>query len=146
MVVPRFVGQALTGADLTVYGDGQQSRCFMHIEDAVRALLGLLGSGPATGGVYNVGSSRAIRIIDLAHLVLERTGSTSSIRYVPFDIAYEPGFEDLDRRVPNTSAVKDMIGWTPERTVEDAVDDVIEHFRVVPDDAGTEAASTRDVA
>jgi UDP-glucose 4-epimerase len=146
MVLPRFVGQALSGADLTVYGDGRQSRCFMHIDDSVRALLALLQSDPAIGGVYNVGSSRPIRIIDLAHLVLERTGSSSNVRYVPFDIAYEPGFEDLDRRVPDTKAVREMIGWTPERTVEDAVDDVIEHFRVVPADMETERGSVRNVA
>jgi UDP-glucose 4-epimerase len=143
MVLPRFVGQALSGADLTVYGDGQQSRCFMHVDDAVKALLALLGSDPAIGGVYNVGSTRPIRIIDLAHLVIQRTGSSSSVRYVPFDIAYEPGFEDLDRRVPNTSAVREMIGWRTERTVEDAVDDVISHFSTDPAEA--EGVAIRDV-
>jgi len=145
MVLPRFVDQALTGADLTVYGDGKQSRCFMHIDDAVQALLGLLDSRPAIGGVYNVGSPRPIRIIDLAHLVIQRTGSSSSVRYVPFDIAYEPGFEDLDRRAPDTSAVREMIGWRTERTVEDAVDDVIGHFRAAPDEE-LERAAIRNVA
>jgi UDP-glucose 4-epimerase len=130
MVLPRFVGQALAGADLTVYGDGQQSRCFVHVHDAVRALLALIGSDRTIGGVYNVGSPTPIRIIDLAQLVIERTGSSSGIRYVPFDVAYEDGFEDLEHRVPDTSAVRDAIGWDAERTIEDAVVDVIEHLSV----------------
>ena len=80
------------------------------------------------GNVYNVGSPDAVRIIDLARLVIERTGSTSGIRFVPFDVAYEPGFEDLEQRVPDTSAVNELIGWEAERTVEDAVRDVVRHL------------------
>jgi UDP-glucose 4-epimerase len=141
MVLPRFVGQALSGADLTVYGDGRQSRCFVHIDDAVRALLALLCSDAATGGIYNVGSTKPIRIVDLANLVIERTASSSGVRYVPFDVVYESGVEDLDRQPPDTSAVAATIGWQPERTVEDAVDDVIQSFRstAIPDAAGRPA-------
>jgi UDP-glucose 4-epimerase len=128
MVLPRFVSQALAGADLTVYGDGRQSRCFLHVDDAVQALLSLAGAGRAIGNVYNVGSPDAVRIVDLARLVIERTGSTSGIRFVPFDVAYEPGFEDLEQRVPDTSAVHELIGWEAERTVEDAVRDVVRHL------------------
>jgi UDP-glucose 4-epimerase len=128
MVLPRFVGQALEGADLTVFGDGRQSRCFLHVDDAVRALLDLIDSGRAVGGVYNIGSSRSVRIVDLAQLVIERTGSSSGIRYVPFDVAYEEGFEDLEHRIPDTGAVNDVIGWEPERSIEDAVADVLEHL------------------
>jgi UDP-glucose 4-epimerase len=128
MVLPRFVTQALAGADLTVYGDGEQSRCFLHVDDAVRALLALSGSDRAIGNVYNVGSPVPIRIIDLAALVIELTGSSSGIRFVPFDVAYEPGFEDLERRVPDTSAVSEAIGWEAERTIENAVEDVIGHL------------------
>jgi UDP-glucose 4-epimerase len=136
MVLPRFVGQALAGSDLTVFGDGRQSRCFLHVDDAVRALLDLTDSKRAIGGVYNVGSSRSIRIIDLAQLVIERTGSSSGIRFVPFDVAYEEGFEDLETRVPDTSAVQDVIGWEARRSIDDAVTDVIEHLsRRVPDEA-----------
>jgi UDP-glucose 4-epimerase len=128
MVLPRFVSQALAGADLTVYGDGRQSRCFLHVDDAVQALLALGGANRAIGNVYNVGSPDPVRIVDLARLVIERTGSTSGIRFVPFDVAYEPGFEDLEQRVPDTSAVHELIGWEAERTVEDAVRDVVRHL------------------
>lgn len=123
MVVPRFVEQAVRGADLTVYGDGSQSRCFLHIDDAVPALIGLLGCDAAIGEIYNVGSPRAVRIEDLANLVIERTGSSSGIRHVPFDVAYEAGFEDLEHRVPDISAVQGVIGWEPRRSLEQAVDD-----------------------
>jgi UDP-glucose 4-epimerase len=125
MVLPRFVGQALAGADLTVFGDGRQSRCFLHVRDAVRALLGLIGANRVVGGVYNVGSPTPIKILDLARMVIERTGSSSGIRFVPFDVAYEEGFEDLEHRVPDTNAVRDAIGWEADRTIGDAVDDVI---------------------
>jgi UDP-glucose 4-epimerase len=125
MVLPRFVGQALAGADLTVFGDGRQSRCFLHVRDAVRALLGLIDADRVVGGVYNVGSPTPIKILDLAQMVIERTGSSSGIRFVPFDVAYEEGFEDLEHRVPDTNAVRDAIGWEADRTIGDAVDDVI---------------------
>jgi UDP-glucose 4-epimerase len=146
MVLPRFVGQALAGADLTVFGDGRQSRCFLHVDDAVRALLDLLGSERAVGGVYNVGSPDPIHIVDLANLVIERTGSSSGIRYVPFDVAYEEGFEDLEHRVPDTSAVRDVIGWEAKRTIDDAVTDVIAHLsRPMPDEISITSPS-RDAA
>lgn len=132
MVLPRFVSQALAGADLTVFGDGRQSRCFLHVDDAVRALIALSSSDRAIGNVYNVGSPAAVRIIDLARLVIARTGSSSGIRFVPFDVAYEPGFEDLEQRVPDTSAVYEAIGWEAEQTVEDAVGDVVRHLGPSP--------------
>lgn len=125
MVLPRFVEQALAGADLTVFGDGRQSRCFLHVQDAVSALLGLIGHESTTGGVYNVGSTDPVKIIDLAGRVLKQTGSASGIRYVPFELAYEEGFEDLQHRVPDTRAVKDAIGWHATTTIDDAVADVV---------------------
>jgi UDP-glucose 4-epimerase len=125
MVLPRFVGQALAGADLTVFGDGRQSRCFLHVRDAVRALLALIDANRVIGGVYNVGSPTPVKILDLARMVIKRTGSSSGIRFVPFDVAYEEGFEDLEHRVPDTNAVRDAIGWEADRTIGDAVDDVI---------------------
>ena len=125
MVLPRFVFQALNGAELTVFGNGEQARCFLHVRDAVAGLLGLIDSDRAIGGVYNIGSPESVRIIDLARLVIERSGSTSGVRYIPFDVAYEPGFEDLDRRVPDTTAVEEVIGWRSTYTIEDIVADVI---------------------
>jgi UDP-glucose 4-epimerase len=128
MVLPRFVTQALAGADLTVFGNGEQTRCFMHVDDAVRALIGLFECDRAIGGIFNVGSATPTRISELADLVIGRTGSTSRARLVPFEVAYEPGFEDLDRRVPDTTAVEDAIGWRTELTIDDAVEDVIGYF------------------
>jgi nucleoside-diphosphate-sugar epimerase len=143
MVLPRFVEQALAGAELTVFGDGRQSRCFLHVRDAVGALLGLLENESTTGGVYNVGSTDPFHIIDLAKLVIEQTGSTSGVRYVPFDVAYEEGFEDLDHRVPDTRAVKDAIGWEATTTIEQAVTDVISQLSLSEADASV-AVSTED--
>ena len=113
MVLPRFVDQAMRGAELTVFGNGAQSRCFLHIADAVPALIALTECDAAIGGIYNVGSPKPVRIVDLAQLVIKRTGSSSGVRYVPFDVAYEPGFEDLDHRVPDTTAVEGAIQWEP---------------------------------
>jgi UDP-glucose 4-epimerase len=129
MVLPRFVEQAMHGTELTVFGDGSQSRCFLHIADAVPALIALLECESAIGEIYNVGSPHPIRIADLARMVIERTGSSSGIRQVPFEIAYEAGFEDLEHRVPDISAVKAVIGWEPSRTLEEAIDDTCEAFK-----------------
>jgi UDP-glucose 4-epimerase len=132
MVLPRFVDQAMRGADLTVYGDGSQSRCFLHIADAVPALIELIECDAAIGEIYNVGSPNPVRILDLAHLVIQRTGSSSGIRHVPFDVAYESGFEDLEHRVPDISAVRSVIGWEPQRSLEEAVDDTCLELRAGP--------------
>ena len=125
MVVPSFVRQALAGEDVTVYGDGQQSRCFAHVSDTVRALLLLLESDRAVGQVFNIGSGNEISILDLAKRVIERTESSSRIRLVPYDEAYEEGFEELGRRVPDTHALRDLTGWEPRLTIDDAIDGVI---------------------
>ena len=127
MVLPRFVRQALAGEDLTVYGDGTQSRCFAHVSDVVDAILLVLESPEANGDVYNVGSTIEIGIEELARRVIERTGSASGIRMVPFEDAYEPGFEELGRRVPDTAKLRALTGWSPRRTIDDAIDDVIHH-------------------
>jgi UDP-glucose 4-epimerase len=129
MVLPRFVRQALKGENLTVYGDGKQSRCFAHVDDVVRALFMLLENDLAVGEAFNVGSTSQIDILDLAQLVIERSGSGSGIRFVPFDVAYEPGFEEVDHRQPNTAALTGVTGWLPERSIEDAIDDVVEYER-----------------
>jgi nucleoside-diphosphate-sugar epimerase len=125
MVVPTFVRQALDGQALTVYGDGSQTRCFSHVFDIVRALVDLIDCEGAVGRVFNVGSTTEIPIIELARRVLEQTDSEIDIRFVPYDEAYDAGFEELGRRKPDTSALHEMIGWTPQLTVDDAIRDVV---------------------
>ena len=129
MVLPRFVSQALAGEDLTVYGDGTQSRCFCHVNDTVRALLALIETESAIGEVFNVGSTQEIGIEELAHRVIERTGSSSEIRYVPLEEAYEPGFEEVSHRKPVTTKLQTATGWAPRHTIDDAIDDVIAYHR-----------------
>jgi len=152
MVLPRFVRQAVAGEDVTVYGDGAQSRCFAHVFDSVRALLLLMDTDLAVGNVYNVGSSTEIPIVELARRVIERSRSGSEIRFVPYEDAYGDGFEELGRRKPDTTAVRRLSGWVPELTVEDAIEDVIAHERArvaasrrgrdgVPQTEATEGAS-----
>lgn len=129
MVVPRLVRQALTGDSLTVYGNGTQTRCFVHVLDTVQALMMLADAEGSRGRVFNVGSDVEIPIVELARRIIERTGSSSEIRLVPYDEAYETGFEELGRRIPNTSALRELTGWTPARTVDDAIDDAITFAR-----------------
>jgi UDP-glucose 4-epimerase len=124
MVLPRFVGQAIAGEDLTVYGDGSQSRCFAHVHDTTRALVMLMDEEGARGTAFNVGRSTEITILELARTVIERTGSTSDIQMVPYAVAYGEGFEELGRRRPDTSALEQMTGWKSTRGVEEAIDDV----------------------
>lgn len=129
MVIPRFVEQALRNAPITVYGDGSQRRCFCHVADSVEALLGLAGSTEAEGRVFNVGAQREITIADLARTIVERTGSTSELVFIPYDEAYEHGFEDMERRVPDTARVNGLLGWKPEHTLEQIIDDVAADIR-----------------
>jgi UDP-glucose 4-epimerase len=129
MVLPRFVRQALAGEELTVYGDGRQSRCFGHVFDVVRGILLVLDHGQAAGRVFNIGCSKEISILDLAHKVIERTGSSSTVRFVPYDEAYGDGFEELGRRRPDTAALEALAGWKPKHTVDHAIDDVIAYER-----------------
>jgi nucleoside-diphosphate-sugar epimerase len=127
MVLPRFVRQALSGKNLTVYGDGSQSRCFTHVDDTVDALVRLIDCDPAIGDVFNVGSQRSVRIIDLAQRVIEHAGSSSKLEFVPYEQAYGEGFEELGCRMPDTSALTGLTGWEPQRSVDDAIDHVIRH-------------------
>jgi UDP-glucose 4-epimerase len=129
MVLPRFVRQALAEEDLTVYGDGTQTRCFAHVEDSVDGILRLISHEDAVGQVFNVGASSEITIAELATQVIERTGSASKIRFVPYEEAYGEGFEELGRRKPDTSALERLTGWRPRRTVWDAIDDTIAYER-----------------
>jgi len=129
MVVPRFVRQALDGEDLTVYGNGTQTRCFTHVADVVAALMALAQCDEAVGGTYNIGTRQPVAIVELARRVIERVGSDSTIRLVPYEEAYEPGFEELGRRIPDTTAIANMIGWAPTRTIDDAIEDILAHER-----------------
>jgi nucleoside-diphosphate-sugar epimerase len=125
MVLPRFVRQALACDDLTVFGNGTQSRCFAHVLDVVHGILLVLDSEEAAGRVFNIGSPTETAVIALAGKVIERTGSTSKIRLVPYEDAYDEGFEELGRRKPDTTALEELTGWKPIRTVDEAIDDVI---------------------
>ncbi len=130
MVLPRLVAQALRGEDLTVYGSGAQTRCFTHVKDTVAAVLALCNCEQANGRTFNVGSSTPVTIIELARRVIERAGSASGIVLVPYEEAYGEGFEELGRRRPDTTALRNLTGWQPRYTIEDAIDDVITYERV----------------
>jgi len=129
MVLPRLVSQALANEDLTVYGNGTQSRCFCHVLDAVRALVLLADSDDAHGQVFNVGSSTEVPIVELARRVIEHVRADSSIRFIPYEEAYDDGFEELGRRIPDTTALRNLTGWTPTRSVDEAIKDVIAYER-----------------
>jgi UDP-glucose 4-epimerase len=131
MVVPSFVKQALTGAPLTVFGDGTQTRCFCHVSDVVNALMKLLDHPSAIGEVYNIGSTEEVSIGQLAETVRRLAGSSSDIVHVPYDEAYEEGFEDMPRRVPDTTKIHELIGFRSTHSLEDIVRSVIEFYRGV---------------
>ena len=130
MVVPRFVRAALRGEPIPVYGDGEQSRCFCHVRDTVRAVVKLLDTPDQTAGeIYNIGTSQEVTICQLAQTVIERTDSPSAIQYIPYSEAYAPGFEDMRRRVPDTAKIRAAIGWQPRHDLNQILDDVIEFER-----------------
>ena len=126
MVIPRFVRQALQGKPLTVYGDGQQSRCFLHVSDAVRAMIALSECPQAVGEVFNVGSTQETTILDLAKKVLRATDSPDDrIIFIPYEEAYAEGFEDMYRRVPNVSKVHRFTNWQGQHSLDEIIQDVI---------------------
>ncbi len=129
MVLPTFVRQALAGQPITVFGNGRQRRCFTHVKDCVWALTKLMNSPKAVGGVFNIGSRNEISIGDLARFIKKRTGSDSPIKLIPYDEAYEEGFEDMPRRVPDLKKIGKLIGYKPTRSLVAIVDDVIAHGR-----------------
>ena len=124
MVLPRFVSKALSNEPLCVYGSGDQSRCFCHVADTVRALKSLISCEKAIGGVFNIGNTGNITIRGLAKLVIARLGSASVIESIPYEKAYEKGFEDMLHRKPDINAVGKLIGWKPEKSLEQIIDDV----------------------
>ncbi|HEY6464837.1 MAG TPA: GDP-mannose 4,6-dehydratase [Candidatus Acidoferrales bacterium] len=129
MVLPNFVRQALEDAPITIYGSGQQSRCFCHVRDTVEALLRLTANERAIGEVVNIGTDQEISIEGLAHLVKQRAKSNSKLEYVPYDRAYEPGFEDMVRRVPSLQKLQSLANFRPSIPLTQIVDDVAEYFR-----------------
>jgi UDP-glucose 4-epimerase len=124
MVVPRFVSAALANTPLFVYGSGNQIRCFCHVDDAVKALLLVMDSDKAIGQVFNVGNNQQISIMDLAKKVIEITNSSSKIEKIAYEKAYPEGFEDMHRRVPNISKIKQVLGWTPEINLDQIIKDM----------------------
>jgi len=124
MVVPRFVNAALKNEPLSVYGSGDQIRCFCHVDDAVRALLLVMDSEKAIGEVFNVGNNQQISILELAKKVIEITGSSSAIEKIDYDKAYPAGFEDMQRRVPDIAKIKQVLGWVPEINLDQIIKDI----------------------
>ncbi len=129
MVVPSFVKSALAGQPISVYGDGSQQRCFCHVGDVVRALADLMQAEEAHGQVYNIGATEEVSIMELAERVRQLAQSESEIVTVPYDEAYEEGFEDMPRRIPDTSKVNALLGWKPTRDLDQILTDVVESHR-----------------
>jgi UDP-glucose 4-epimerase len=129
MVLPGFVQSALLGKPITVYGDGNQTRSFMHVNDAVKAIMGLMDDPSAEGEIYNVGNDQEVSINDLALKVKEMTGSVSEIEHIPYEKAYGPGFEDMERRCPNISKLRAAIGFEPSYNLETIIQSVIDYFK-----------------
>jgi UDP-glucose 4-epimerase len=129
MVVPRFVTAALKNESIQVYGSGHQIRCFCHVADAIRALLLVIDSDKAIGQVFNIGNNQQISIMDLAIKVIEITGSKSDIKKIPYSEAYPAGFEDMQRRVPDISKIRNVLGWSPEIGLEQIIRDIADFHR-----------------
>ncbi|MFH1679226.1 MAG: GDP-mannose 4,6-dehydratase, partial [Candidatus Eisenbacteria bacterium] len=129
MVLPRFVKQALLGVPITVYGDGKQSRCFSSVHDVVEGVVRLARSDMAVGRIFNIGSDHEITIEDLAARVKDLTGSNSPIEYVPYEKAYEQGFEDMQRRVPDLGRVRETVGFEPKVNLDELILSVISYFK-----------------
>ena len=129
MVVPRFVAAALNNDPLTVYGTGSQSRCFCHVYDAVAGLLAVIDSNATLGEVFNIGNDEEITIQDLASEVIDLTNSKSTIEKVLYEKAYAPGFEDMQRRVPDISKIKRTVGWSPKLSLESIITDIATHLK-----------------
>lgn len=129
MVIPNFVRQALRGEDITVYGDGTQSRCFTHVSDVVDALMKLIEHPQAIGEVYNIGGDYEVSILELAERIKGLTGSNSNVVFVPYSQAYEEGFEDMSRRVPDISKIRGLIGYHPKFSLDEILLNVIDYQR-----------------
>ena len=129
MVIPRFVRAALAGEPLQVYDDGSQERCFAHVDEVVDHVLRLTDHPGAVGRVWNLGADEPVTMKRLAETVIELTGSRSELTFVPYEQTYGANFEDVRRRVPDTSALKALLGTAPSRSLRDTLTDIIAHAR-----------------
>lgn len=129
MVVPNFVQQALAGEPIKVFGDGEQTRCFTHVADAVRATIALMNTPEAEGGLFNVGSEEEVSMNSLAERIRVMAESTSPIEHVSYEVAYGPGYEDMRRRTPDISKLRKTIGYEPRFSTDDIIQDVISHYK-----------------
>ena len=129
MVIPRFVSMALKNEPITIYGTGEQTRCFGHVYDVIDAVVSVAFSDKTIGKVINIGNNFEISMNDLAKKIIEETGSKSEIKYVPYSEAYGDGFEDMERRVPNIDLIKSLTGWQPKRDLTQIIKDVAEDLR-----------------
>lgn len=125
MVIPRFVSQALKDKPITIYGSGKQTRCFLHVNDAVKALIGLMNCQNAPGEAFNIGSQEEVSIRSLAEKIIKVSKSKSKLSYIPYDKAYEEGFEDMERRVPDISKINKYINFKPTYNLDDIIKSVI---------------------
>jgi UDP-glucose 4-epimerase len=129
MVIPRFVSMALNDEPITVYGNGEQTRCFGHVYDVIDAVISVAFSDKTIGKVINIGNNFEISMNDLAKKIIDETGSKSEIKYIPYSEAYGDGFEDMERRVPNIDLIKSLTGWQPKRDLTQIIKDVAEYLR-----------------
>jgi UDP-glucose 4-epimerase len=129
MVIPRFVAMALKNEPITIYGSGEQTRCFGHVYDVIDAVVSVAFSDKTIGKVVNIGNNFEISMNDLAKKIIEETGSKSEIKYIPYSEAYGDGFEDMERRVPNIDLIKSLTGWQPKRDLTQIIKDVAEDLR-----------------
>jgi UDP-glucose 4-epimerase len=128
MVVPRFIQAALNNEDIIIYDDGSQSRVFCHVEDAVRAVITLSETDSTIGDYFNVGGVGETTVKELAAKIIERTKSTSTIKYIPYSEAYLAGFEDMQRRVPDITKINNAISWQPTHTLDSIIDSISQHL------------------
>jgi nucleoside-diphosphate-sugar epimerase len=141
MVIPRFVGSALAGQPLEIYGDGKQTRCFCHVQDSIRALKGLMETEEISGEIFNVGSANRISILDLAKRVIAATESESDFSFTPYERVYGAGIEDMLHRIPSIDKIKGAIGWEPMFDLEQILADVIGHARTEAPGASSSVAA-----
>lgn len=142
MVLPNFVQQALAAQPVTVFGTGEQSRCFTHVHDVVDGLIRCMTTDSTVGQVYNLGSTQEVSMNDLARMVIAASGSRSPIVHIPYEEAYGPGFEDMDRRIPDISKAKTAFGYIPRRSLQDIIESVVDFFR---DGGRARSAATQPV-
>jgi UDP-glucose 4-epimerase len=128
MVVPRFVEAALKNETIKIYGDGNQTRCFAHVYDAIDAVIAVAFSDKTIGKIVNIGNNKEISINDLAKKVIEVTGSKSKVIHIGYDEAYGSGFEDMQRRIPSLELIEELVGWKPKRGLEDIITDIEEEM------------------